>query len=72
MLLMSRSGDRIPVGARFYTPVQNGPGVHPASSTIRTGSFPGVESGRGVTLTPHPLLESWSRKRLELYLLWAR
>jgi hypothetical protein len=21
-----------------------------------TGSFPGVESGRGVTLTPHPLL----------------
>jgi len=21
-----------------------------------TGSFPGVKSGRGVTLTPHPLL----------------
>jgi hypothetical protein len=23
-----------------------------------TGSFPGVKSGRGVTLTPHPLLVS--------------
>jgi hypothetical protein len=22
--------------------------------TMRTGSFPGVERGRGVTLTPHP------------------
>jgi len=22
-----------------------------------TGSFPGVKGGRGVTLTPHPLLE---------------
>jgi len=27
-----------------------------------TGSFPGVKSGRGVTLTPHPLLVPWSRK----------
>ena len=24
--------------------------------------FPGVKSGRGVTLTPHPLLVPWSRK----------
>ena len=24
--------------------------------TMGTGSFPGVKSGRGVTLTPHPLL----------------
>jgi len=23
-------------------------------------SFPGVNSGRGVTLTPHPLLVPWS------------
>jgi hypothetical protein len=29
-------------------------GAHPASCTMGTGSFPGVESGRGVTLTPHP------------------
>jgi hypothetical protein len=26
--------------------------AHPASCTIGTGFFPGVESGRGVTLTP--------------------
>jgi len=24
-----------------------------------TGSFPGVKSGRGVTLTAHPLLVPW-------------
>jgi len=44
------------VGARFSAPVQTGPGAHSASSTIGTGSFPGVKSGWGVTLTPHPLL----------------
>jgi len=27
-----------------------------------TGSFPGVKSGRGETLTPHRLLVLWSRK----------
>ena len=27
-----------------------------------TGSFPGIRNGRGVTLTPHPLLVPWSRK----------
>jgi len=47
---------RIPVLARFSAPVQTGPGAHPASCTMGTGSFPGVKSGRGVTLTPHPLL----------------
>jgi len=41
-------------GARFSAPVQTGPGTHSASCTIGTGSFPGVKSGRGVTLTPHP------------------
>jgi hypothetical protein len=30
--------------------------------------FPGVESGRGVTMTPHPLLVPRSRERIELYL----
>ena len=43
-------------GARFFVPVQTGPGAHPSSSTMGTGSFPGVKSSRGVTLTPHPLL----------------
>jgi len=31
------------------------PALHPASCTVGTGSFPGVKSGPGVTLTPHPL-----------------
>ena len=48
------SGDRIPVGARFSAHVQTGPGAHPAYCAMRTRSFPGVKSGRGVTLTPHP------------------
>jgi len=50
------SGDRIPVGARFSAPVQTGPEAHPTSCILGTGSFPGVKSERGVTLTPHPLL----------------
>jgi hypothetical protein len=50
------------VGARFSAPVQTVPGAHPASCTMDTGSFPGVKSGRCVTLIPHPLLVPWSRK----------
>jgi len=42
--------------ARFSAPVQTGPRAHPAPCTMGTGSFPGVKSGRDVTLTPHPLL----------------
>jgi hypothetical protein len=53
---------KIPAGARFFAPVQTGPGAHPVSCTIGTGSFPGVESGRGLTLTPHPLLVPRSKK----------
>jgi hypothetical protein len=47
-------------GAKFSAPVQTGSGAHPASCTMGTGSFLGVKSGRGVTLTPHPLLVPWS------------
>ena len=37
------------VGAKFSAPVQTGPGVHPASYTVGTGSFLGVKwLGRGV------------------------
>ena len=43
-------------GTRFSAHVQTGPGAHPASCTMGTGSFQGVKSGRGVTLIPHPLL----------------
>ena len=57
----------------FSAPVQTGPGAHPASCTMGTGSFPGVKSGRGVTLTPHPLLVPWSWKSraIPLLPLWA-
>ena len=60
-LRAGRSGDRIPVGARFSATVQTGSGAHPASCTMDSGSFPGVKSSLGVTLTPHPLLvlRSW-------------
>jgi hypothetical protein len=34
-----RSGDRIPVGAKFSAPVQTGPGAHQASYTMGTGSL---------------------------------
>jgi hypothetical protein len=34
-----------------------------------TGTFPGVESGRGVTLTPHPLLVPSSKKQSGAILL---
>jgi hypothetical protein len=59
-------GDRIPVGARFSAPVQTGPGAHPASCTMGTGPFPGVESVRGVTLTTHPLLVPRSKNKVAL------
>jgi hypothetical protein len=68
-----RSRDRIPVGTRFFALVQTGPGAHPASCTMGTGSFPRVKSGRGVTLAPHPLLVPWSWKSraIPLLSLWA-
>jgi hypothetical protein len=55
-------------GREFSAPVQTGPGAHSASCTMGTGSFSGVENGRGVTLTPHPLLVSRSRNSVALYL----
>ena len=55
--------------ARFSAPVQIGPGAHPASRTMDTGSFPEVKSGRSVKLTPHPLLVPWSWKSIAIPLL---
>jgi len=53
-LRIGRSGDRIPVAARFSANVQTGPGAHPLTYTMSTGSFPGVKQpGRGVD---HPSL----------------
>jgi hypothetical protein len=55
-LRVGRSGDRIPVGgARFSAPIQTDPGVHPASCTMDTGSFPGGKERPGRDADPlHP------------------
>ena len=54
LLRAGQSRDRIPVGARFSTPVQTGPGAHTASCTMGTGSFPRVKRpGRGTDPPPH-------------------
>ena len=62
-LWAGRSGDRIPVVARFTAPVQTGPGAHPAS-LLYNGyrvSFPGVKRPRrGVDHPPH--LAPWLKK----------
>jgi hypothetical protein len=47
-------GVRISVGKRFSAPVQTGPGAHPVSYTMGTGSFSGVKRPeRGVDHPPH-------------------
>jgi hypothetical protein len=47
-------GEKIPVGAKFLTLVETGPGAYPASCTMDTGSFPGVKRpGRGFDHPPH-------------------
>jgi hypothetical protein len=38
-LRAGRSGDRMPAGARYSAAVQTGPGAHPASCTMGTGSL---------------------------------
>ena len=54
--------------AKFSAPLQAGPGAHPASCTMGTGSFPGVKNGQGVVLTTHPLLvpRSWKSRAIPL------
>jgi len=55
-----------PGAGRFSAPVQTGPGAHPVSYTVGTGSFLGVKrSRRGVDHPPHlaPRL-----KRVQIYL----
>ena len=54
-------------------PIQTGPGAHPASCTMGTGSFPGVKCGRGVLLTTHLLLVPplWKGRAIPLPTLWA-
>ena len=63
-----RSEDRIPVWLRLSATAQTGPGAHPASCTIGTGSFPGVKwPGLGVNRTPPSRPEIKERIMLCLY-----
>jgi len=41
------------VWKRFSAPIQKGPGAHPASYTMGSGSLSQGQSGRGVDLTTH-------------------
>jgi hypothetical protein len=50
-----------PGGVRFFAHVQTGPGAHPASCIMGTGSFPGVKRpGRGAD---HPRSSSAGVKK---------
>ena len=55
------------MGTGFSAPVQTGPGANPASSTMGTGSFPGVKQpGCGFE---YPRASSAEvKERVELYL----
>jgi hypothetical protein len=49
---------KFPVVARFFAHFQTGPGAHPASCTMDTGSFPGVKRpGRGAEHPTPPSAE---------------
>ena len=50
------------MGARFSALVQTGPGAHPTSCTMGTGSFPGGKERPGREADPSPLLVPWSGK----------
>jgi len=58
---------------RDFPPVQTGPGAHPTSCEMGTGSFPELKCGRGVLLITHPLLvpRSWKSRAIPLPTLWA-
>ena len=60
--MVGRSGDRKPVGGEIFRTCPDRPWGPPSLLYNGTGSFPGVKSGRGVTLTPQSLLVPWSWK----------
>jgi len=66
-------GSNLGGGARFAEHVQTGPGAHPASSTMGTGSFSGGKERLGRDADPSPLPVLWSRKSraISLLTLWA-
>ena len=66
-LRAGRSGDRIPVGARFSVAVQTGSGTLLSSLTMDTGSFPGFKrQGHGVDHLPPASAEV--KERVDIYI----
>ena len=65
-----RSGHRIPVGARFYAPVQTGPWAHLATYTMGTGSFLGGKAAGAWCWPPTPY-SAEVKERVELYLYFT-
>jgi hypothetical protein len=61
------------VGGEIFHTYPDRPWVPPSLLYNGYRVFPGIKSGRGVTLTPHPLLVPRSRKgrAIFLLLLWA-
>jgi len=53
--IATRSGDQIPVGARFSAAVRTGPGAHPASYKMGTRTLSRGWSGRGWLLPSAPI-----------------
>jgi hypothetical protein len=69
-LQAGRSGNRILMGTRFPIPIQTGPGAHPASYTMGTGTFPGVKRrSRRVDHTPASSADVTERVELYFYSL---
>jgi hypothetical protein len=55
-------GIESPWGARFFTPVQTGPGAHPASCTMGTACFPGGKERPGRDADPSTLSSAVVKK----------
>jgi len=66
-LRAGRSGDRIPVEARFSAPVQTGPGCPPSLLYNGYRVFPGVKERPGRDADPSPNSSTVGHERVELY-----
>jgi hypothetical protein len=70
LLWAGRSGDRMPVGARFSASIQTGPEAQQTSYTVGTVTFPRVKRpGRGVDQSLPSSAEV--KERVELYIYSA-
>jgi hypothetical protein len=69
ILRVGRSGDQIPVGAKFFALLQTGPGANPAPYTVGTISSVWVNRP-GCGVDHLPLSNAQVKERVELYLLF--